>query len=81
MSVCCSGQKLSTQPAKMTLTGRRTGAPTYSGYLKLGSVCKLRVGSYGFPIVLRELGTRHASTQRINPVETVAPPGDRLHYM
>src|SRR5271165_2125283 len=27
-----------------------------------------------FPIVLRELGTRHASPQRFNPVESGAPP-------
>src|SRR6476659_2159719 len=27
-----------------------------------------------FPIVLRELGTRHASPPRFNPVESVAPP-------
>src|ERR1035437_10775595 len=40
----------------------------------LGSVCKLRIGSFGFPIVLRELGTRHASPPRFNPVESVAPP-------
>src|SRR6266511_1721152 len=27
-----------------------------------------------FPIVLRELGTRHASPPRFNPVESVTPP-------
>src|SRR5207302_8353033 len=27
-----------------------------------------------FPIVLRELGTRHASPPRFDPVESVAPP-------
>ena len=27
-----------------------------------------------FPIVLRELGTRHAFPQRFNPVEPGAPP-------
>src|SRR5262244_2373628 len=27
-----------------------------------------------FPIVLRELGTRHASPPRFNPVESCAPP-------
>ncbi len=32
------------------------------------------VGNYVFPIVLRELGTRHAFPSRFNPVETVAPP-------
>jgi hypothetical protein len=61
----------------MTLTGERAGSSTEAHYLtvKLGSVCKLLIiGSYGFPIVLRELGTRHAFTQRSNPVETGAPP-------
>jgi ATP-dependent Clp protease adaptor protein ClpS len=28
----------------------------------------------GFPIVLRELGTRHASPRQSNPVESVSPP-------
>jgi hypothetical protein len=42
---------------------------------RLGSVSKLlSIGSFGFPIVLRELGTRHAFTQRFDPVEAVAPP-------
>ena len=40
----------------------------------LGGECKLLIGSYGFPIVLRELGTRHAFPSRFNPVESVTPP-------
>src|SRR6516164_5915937 len=32
-----------------------------------------------FPIVLRELGTRHASPPRFNPVESVAPPISKKH--
>ncbi len=51
------------------------GLDGWSGYLiKLGGVCELCVGSSVFPIVLRELGTRHASPPRFNPVESVAPP-------
>jgi hypothetical protein len=53
---------------------------TRSGYLRLGSVSKLLViGSYGFPIVLRELGTRHAFTLQFNPVEAVTPPSSLLY--
>jgi hypothetical protein len=40
----------------------------------LGGECKLLIGSYGFPFVLRELGTRHAFPSRFNPVEAVSPP-------
>jgi ATP-dependent Clp protease adaptor protein ClpS len=36
------------------------------------------IGSSGFPIVLRELGTRHAFPQRFNPVESVAPPSELM---
>jgi hypothetical protein len=47
------------------------GLDGWSGYLiKLGGVCELCVGSSVFPIVLRELGTRHASPPRFNPVES-----------
>jgi ATP-dependent Clp protease adaptor protein ClpS len=54
-----SRRKLWTYSCKMTPLDRvqahRPRAATY----KLGSVCKLLIGSYWFPIVLRELGTRH----------------------
>jgi len=36
----------------------------------LSGVCKLRVGSSVFPIVLRELGTRHDFPTLFHPVET-----------
>ena len=58
--------------------GSRAGPWTRGGYLKLGSVCKLRIGSFRFPIVLRELGTRHAFPQRFNPVENRYAPSRLL---
>src|SRR5215471_19769009 len=54
-----SRRKPWTYSCKMTPSGRvqahRPRAATY----KLGSESKLLIGSFRFPIVLRELGTRH----------------------
>jgi hypothetical protein len=77
ISTFSSGPKPAAYPEEMTLTDRHSGLPAEAHYLmKLGSVCKLLViGSCMFPIVLRELGTRHAFTLQFNPVEAVTPPG------
>ena len=62
------------QPAKMTLPGGPQARHRSAAAWESGSVGKLLIGSFGFPIVLRELGTRHASLRRSHPVEAVTPP-------
>ena len=60
------------------MTGAQARRPERLPNYELGGVCKLLIiGSCCFPIVLRELGTRHAFTQRFDPVEAVAPPFSR----
>jgi len=68
------GRRPSTQPAKPTPSAGLRAQPARTAASQSGSVSILRVGSYCFPVVLREPGTRHAFRRQYIPVESVSPP-------
>jgi hypothetical protein len=60
LSAFGSGPKPAAQPALITPLRQPAGLLARTAASQSGSVGKLRVGSFCSPIVLRELGTRHA---------------------